>query len=212
MLSERGGIINFRKNTKRTLENKLVHTVRDVRLQIGEIPQLPFSSHTPEHHGSFSSSCYRNEWALCNYEDGDRFRHKLKIRALILPRGRMYHTNQSAASPEPFPSDIVFSFVYVQGCLILSDELNHASLVLGARLSGSTIRVFKHNSEYTETFYSQFLNKWTLLIHYFSTKGCSGTCLNLIRITTDGSDGWVWSWSAAPVVADWLLVPHHTTL
>uniref|UniRef100_A0AAY4E2C5 Aminotransferase class I/classII large domain-containing protein n=1 Tax=Denticeps clupeoides TaxID=299321 RepID=A0AAY4E2C5_9TELE len=33
-----------------------------------------------------------------------------------------------------------------KGCLILSDELNHASLVLGARLSGSAIRVFKHNN------------------------------------------------------------------
>ncbi|XP_062296710.1 serine palmitoyltransferase 2-like [Scomber scombrus] len=33
-----------------------------------------------------------------------------------------------------------------KGCLILSDELNHASLVLGARLCGSTIRVFKHNN------------------------------------------------------------------
>ncbi|XP_008280215.1 serine palmitoyltransferase 2b [Stegastes partitus] len=33
-----------------------------------------------------------------------------------------------------------------KGCLILSDELNHASLVLGARLSASTIRVFKHNN------------------------------------------------------------------
>ena len=32
-----------------------------------------------------------------------------------------------------------------QGCLILSDELNHASLVLGCRLSGATIQVFKHN-------------------------------------------------------------------
>lgn len=32
-----------------------------------------------------------------------------------------------------------------KGCLILSDELNHASLVLGARLSGATIKVFKHN-------------------------------------------------------------------
>uniref|UniRef100_A0A674NGK5 serine C-palmitoyltransferase n=1 Tax=Takifugu rubripes TaxID=31033 RepID=A0A674NGK5_TAKRU len=33
-----------------------------------------------------------------------------------------------------------------KGCLILSDELNHVSLVLGARLSGATIRVFKHNN------------------------------------------------------------------
>ncbi|XP_062375602.1 serine palmitoyltransferase 3 [Sardina pilchardus] len=33
-----------------------------------------------------------------------------------------------------------------KGCLILSDELNHASLVLGARLSAATIRVFKHNN------------------------------------------------------------------
>uniref|UniRef100_A0AAY3ZZF2 serine C-palmitoyltransferase n=1 Tax=Denticeps clupeoides TaxID=299321 RepID=A0AAY3ZZF2_9TELE len=33
-----------------------------------------------------------------------------------------------------------------KGCLILSDELNHASLVLGARLSGSSIRIFKHNN------------------------------------------------------------------
>ncbi|KAK6297755.1 hypothetical protein J4Q44_G00323380 [Coregonus suidteri] len=33
-----------------------------------------------------------------------------------------------------------------KGCLILSDELNHASLVLGARLSGAIIRVFKHNN------------------------------------------------------------------
>ena len=32
-----------------------------------------------------------------------------------------------------------------QNCLILSDELNHASLVLGCRLSGAHIKVFKHN-------------------------------------------------------------------
>ncbi|XP_077995879.1 serine palmitoyltransferase 2-like [Glandiceps talaboti] len=32
-----------------------------------------------------------------------------------------------------------------KGCLILSDELNHASLVLGCRLSGASIRTFKHN-------------------------------------------------------------------
>ena len=36
--------------------------------------------------------------------------------------------------------------ICLQGCLILSDELNHASLVLGSRLSGATISVFKHNN------------------------------------------------------------------
>ena len=35
-----------------------------------------------------------------------------------------------------------------KGCLILSDEFNHASLVLGCRLSGATIRVFKHNGKH----------------------------------------------------------------
>jgi len=30
-------------------------------------------------------------------------------------------------------------------CLILSDELNHTSLVLGCRLSGARVKVFKHN-------------------------------------------------------------------
>ncbi|XP_070578589.1 serine palmitoyltransferase 2-like [Ptychodera flava] len=32
-----------------------------------------------------------------------------------------------------------------KGSLILSDELNHASVVLGCRLSGASIRTFKHN-------------------------------------------------------------------
>ncbi|VDP92627.1 unnamed protein product [Echinostoma caproni] len=30
-------------------------------------------------------------------------------------------------------------------CCVVSDELNHTSLVLGCRLSGATIRRFKHN-------------------------------------------------------------------
>ncbi|KAI8908306.1 pyridoxal phosphate-dependent transferase [Gorgonomyces haynaldii] len=33
-----------------------------------------------------------------------------------------------------------------KGGLIISDELNHSSLVFGARLSGATIKVFKHNN------------------------------------------------------------------
>ncbi|XP_074030498.1 serine palmitoyltransferase 2 [Leptinotarsa decemlineata] len=32
------------------------------------------------------------------------------------------------------------------GCLVLSDEKNHASVILGIRLGGVTIRVFKHNN------------------------------------------------------------------
>lgn len=33
-----------------------------------------------------------------------------------------------------------------KGCLILSDEKNHSSLILGCRLSGATVKVFQHNS------------------------------------------------------------------
>ncbi|KAI9005697.1 pyridoxal phosphate-dependent transferase [Hyaloraphidium curvatum] len=33
-----------------------------------------------------------------------------------------------------------------KGCLIISDELNHSSIIFGARVSGASIRVFKHNS------------------------------------------------------------------
>ena len=33
-----------------------------------------------------------------------------------------------------------------KGCLIISDELNHSSLVFGSRLSGAAIKIFKHNN------------------------------------------------------------------
>lgn len=39
-----------------------------------------------------------------------------------------------------------FSALVSKGCLILSDELNHASIRVGARLSGALIRSFKHNN------------------------------------------------------------------
>ena len=32
-----------------------------------------------------------------------------------------------------------------KGCLLLSDELNHASIVLGAKLSGAKVHSFRHN-------------------------------------------------------------------
>ncbi|KAI0512765.1 serine palmitoyltransferase [Xylaria bambusicola] len=54
------------------------------------------------------------------------------------------------------PDAMVFSMGFVtnastfpalvsKGCLIISDELNHASIRLGARLSGAVIRSFRHN-------------------------------------------------------------------
>lgn len=33
-----------------------------------------------------------------------------------------------------------------KSCLVLSDQLNHASIILGLRLSGATVAVFKHNN------------------------------------------------------------------
>ena len=33
-----------------------------------------------------------------------------------------------------------------KGCLIVSDELNHASIRFGVRLSGASVRMFKHNN------------------------------------------------------------------
>jgi len=32
-----------------------------------------------------------------------------------------------------------------KGCLVLSDELNHASIVAGVRASGAKVQVFRHN-------------------------------------------------------------------
>jgi len=55
-----------------------------------------------------------------------------KEAALIFSMG--YGTNQSA-----IPS------LFGKGCLLISDTLNHTSIVNGSRASGATIRVFKHN-------------------------------------------------------------------
>ena len=38
--------------------------------------------------------------------------------------------------------------ILTKGSLLLSDELNHASIVLGAKLGKPSIRTFKHNDMY----------------------------------------------------------------
>lgn len=52
-----------------------------------------------------------------------------------------------------------------KGCLVMSDEKNHASLILGLRLSGATTKVFKHNSEFL--IYNSFLFFFFLIIYKF---------------------------------------------
>lgn len=39
----------------------------------------------------------------------------------------------------------IFPSLVSKGCLIISDELNHASIRFGSRLSGAVIKMFKHN-------------------------------------------------------------------
>jgi len=34
-----------------------------------------------------------------------------------------------------------------KGCLVLSDEKNHASIITGLKVSGATVRLFKHNGK-----------------------------------------------------------------
>jgi len=45
--------------------------------------------------------------------------------------------------------------IFLQGSLIISDSLNHNSIVNGARGSGATIRVFQHNGEYCTLLYTK---------------------------------------------------------
>lgn len=55
-----------------------------------------------------------------------------------------------------------------KGCLVLSDTKNHASLILGLRLSGAVIRVFKHNGmQYNIHLQRTSLNLTTIIIFYY---------------------------------------------
>ena len=42
----------------------------------------------------------------------------------------------------------ILLLLLIQGSLIVSDELNHASIITGAKLSEATVKVFKHGCEF----------------------------------------------------------------
>ena len=52
-----------------------------------------------------------------------------------------------------------------KGDLIISDELNHTSLILGARLSGAKIQVFKHNGKMNLRWYVPQKNVKIAYVH-----------------------------------------------
>jgi serine palmitoyltransferase len=59
-----------------------------------------------------------------------------------------------------------------KGCLIISDEYNHASIILGSKKSGASVAVFKHNGmnalllTVVPVFPRQFTDN-TVIKHYF---------------------------------------------
>lgn len=72
---------------------------------------------------------------------------------------------------------------YIQGGLIISDSLNHTSIVNGARGSGATIRVFQHNSKQFScfTFQNKISNKLCDL-PLFSLVDCFSAPAHLERV------------------------------
>ncbi|KAF5104037.1 hypothetical protein DV451_001028 [Geotrichum candidum] len=43
-------------------------------------------------------------------------------------------------------NSVIFSSLVDKDCLVISDELNHASIRFGIRMSGASLKVFKHNN------------------------------------------------------------------
>ncbi|KAI8852932.1 pyridoxal phosphate-dependent transferase [Chytridium lagenaria] len=68
-----------------------------------------------------------------------------------------------------------------KGCLLISDELNHASLVFGSRISGATIKTFKHNdAKDLESFSAPPLRK--ILVVVEGLYSMEGNIVNLPEI------------------------------
>ncbi|PVV01624.1 hypothetical protein BB560_003949 [Smittium megazygosporum] len=89
-----------------------------------KINELGLTSCTSRAHGGYTSLLAEAEAVTAEFlgvED-----------SIIISMG--YATNSS-----------VLPAVVSKGCLIISDSLNHSSLVSGSRLSGASISVFKHN-------------------------------------------------------------------
>ena len=92
-------------------------------------------------------------------EDG-LARHKLQDAGLVYPTGYMANTGTIPA-------------IARKGDLILSDELNHASLIEACRLSGARIMVYKHNDtdDLAQKLKKDAKNKFVITEGVFSMDG-----------------------------------------
>ena len=74
-------------------------------------------------------------------------------------------------------------FCLSQGSLILSDAMNHASIVLGAKLSGAVIKTFKHNGRwlFVSIYFRAYIHlrfKYAVLGTHLSYLSCLSRSVN----------------------------------
>lgn len=82
-----------------------------------------------------------------------------------------------------------------KGCLIISDELNHASIRIGARISGAVIKSYKHNDmNDLERLLRQYISQgqpnthhpwrkiWVVVEGLFSMEGTIANLPGLLRL------------------------------
>ncbi|XP_064601850.1 serine palmitoyltransferase 2-like isoform X2 [Liolophura sinensis] len=123
----------------------LKHTNKQIdAINFGSYNYLGFA----ENHGPCSTAVERSlpEFGVSNGASRQEMGYQKIHRELDNLTARFLGVEAAITFPMGFATNSMNIPCLVQkGCLIVSDELNHSSLVLGARLSGASIRVFKHN-------------------------------------------------------------------
>lgn len=114
-------------------------------LNLGSYNYLGFASATGPCADAAEQSCYEMGLALCSprTELGTTALH-LQLEELT---ARFLGAEDAIVFGMGFATNALnLPALLSPGCLVLSDEKNHASIILGLRLSGATIKVFKHNN------------------------------------------------------------------
>ena len=82
--------------------------------------------------------------ACASRREGGTLDLHVQAEALV---ARFLGTEDSLISSMGFATNsTIIPALVSKGCLVISDELNHASIRFGVRLSGANVRMFKHNN------------------------------------------------------------------